>query len=189
MALVPVGFRIPLLALATLTLLLALIGLPGRADAAQCKGGDAAPAKLSNKRMTKAVFCLLNKERRSHGLHRLHRQHAQTKAAREHNRRMVRKRCFSHECPGERDLTGRLTATGYLPCRCSWGIAENIAYGSGRYGSPRNIVDAWMHSPEHRTNILNGSYRHIGVAVSPGTPTAGRQRDAATYTTDFGYKR
>ncbi len=74
--------------------------LPGRADAAQCKGGDAAPAKLSNKRMTKAVFCLLNKERRSHGLHRLHRQHAQTKAAREHNRRMVRKRCFSHRVPG-----------------------------------------------------------------------------------------
>jgi uncharacterized protein YkwD len=46
-----------------------------------------------------------------------------------------------------------------------------------------------MHSPEHRANILNGSYRHIGVAAESGTPVAGRQRDAATYTTDFGYKR
>ena len=83
----------------------------------------------------------------------------------------------------------QLTRTGYLPCNCSWGIAENIAYGSGGAGSPRGIVAAWMHSPEHRANILNGSYRHIGVAADSGTPVTGRQRDAATYTTDFGYKR
>ena len=175
------------LALAALCLALAL--LAGNAAAAQCKGGDASPAKLGNKRMAKAVFCLVNKERRRHHLRPLHRQRQQSKAARAHNRRMVRDRCFSHECPGERDLTGRLTKVGYLPCNCSWGIAENIGYGSGGSGSPRGIVAAWMHSPEHRANILNGSYRHIGVAAEGGTPVAGRQRDAATYTTDFGYKR
>ncbi|MEZ5075406.1 MAG: CAP domain-containing protein [Solirubrobacterales bacterium] len=170
-------------------LALALALLPAAAGAAQCKGGDVGPAKLSNKGAAKAVLCLINKERRRHHLKPLRSQHAQAKAARKHNRRMVRQRCFSHECPGEPDLTGRLTQAGYLPCRCSWGIAENIAYGNGRQGSPREIVDAWMHSPDHRANILNGSYRHIGVAASPGTPFAGRQRDAATYTTDFGYKR
>ena len=82
------------LALAALCVALAL--LPGNAAAAQCKGGDVSPGKLTDKRAAKAVLCLLNKERRSHGLHRLHRQHAQTKAASEHNRRMVRKRCFFH---------------------------------------------------------------------------------------------
>jgi len=170
-------------------LLLALALTPAGAGAAQCKGGDVSPAKLTDKRAAKAVLCLINKQRRSHHMKPLRRQHAQTKAAKAHNRRMVSRRCFSHRCPGEPDLTGRLTKAGYLPCSCSWGIAENIAYGSGGAGSPRNIVDAWMHSSEHRANILNPSYRHIGVAAESGTPTAGRQRDAATYTTDFGYKR
>ncbi|HET6831256.1 MAG TPA: CAP domain-containing protein [Solirubrobacterales bacterium] len=170
-------------------LLVALALVPAGAGAAQCRGGDVSPAKLSDKRASKAVLCLINKQRRNHHLRPLKRHRAQTKAARAHNRRMVRRRCFSHRCPGEPDLTGRLTKTGYLPCSCSWGIAENIAFGSGGAGTPRSIVDAWMHSAGHRANILNGSYRHIGVGVTSGTPAAGRQRDAATYTTDFGYKR
>lgn len=176
-------------ALGTLALLTALALLSGQAEATQCKGGDARPAKLSDKRASKAVLCLVNKERRGHGLRPLRRQAAQAKAARKHNDRMVRTNCFSHRCPGERDLVGRLTAAGYLPCNCSWGVGENIAYGSGRYGTPRNIVDVWMRSSGHRANILNGAFEHIGVAVASGTPTAGRSRDAATYTTDFGYKR
>jgi len=163
--------------------------LPGAASAAQCKGGDVAPAKLSNERAARAVLCLLNKERRRHHMKPLRGQRAQAKAARKHNRQMIRRRCFSHECPGEPDLVGRLTRAGYLPCSCSWGIAENIAYGTGRSGSPRQIVSGWMRSPDHRANILNPSYRHIGVAAAAGTPSAGRGRDGATYTTDFGYKR
>jgi uncharacterized protein YkwD len=175
--------------LACAVLLLALAFLPGSATAAQCKGGDVSPAKLSEKRAAKAVLCLINKQRRNHHLKPLKRHRAQTKAAKAHNRRMVERRCFSHRCPGEPDLAGRLTKTGYLPCSCSWGIAENIAFGSGRAGTPRSIVDAWMHSAGHRANILSGSYRHIGVAAERGTPAAGRQRDGVTYTTDFGYKR
>ena len=181
--------RIPVAAAAGLLALLALGAVPGHAAAARCKGGEASPAEVSDKRAAKAVLCLLNKERRRHDLRPLHRQRSQTRAARKHNSRMVRSGCFSHECPGEKDLVGRLTDAGYLPCGCSWGVAENIAYGSGSYGSPRNIVDAWMHSSGHRANILNGDYRHIGVAVASGTPAARRSRDGATYTTDFGYKR
>jgi uncharacterized protein YkwD len=181
-----VGFAI---ALAMLALLLAAASSPSSASAAQCKGGDAGTAKLSDKQAAKAVYCLLNKERRSHGLKPLHHQRSQTEAARGHNRRMVESRCFSHQCPGEKDLVGRLTSAKYLPCNCSWGVAENIAYGSGRGTSPRSIVDAWMHSAEHRANILNGAFQHIGVAVSSGTPDSGRSSDGATFTTDFGSKR
>lgn len=176
-------------ALAAALALAAFALLPGQASAAQCKGGDTAPAKLGGKRAAKVVLCLINRERRSHGMRRLDRHREPTKAARMHNRRMLRQRCFSHQCPGERDLTGRLVKARYLPCSCSWGIAENIAYSSGSSGSPRGIVSAWMHSPGHRSNILNRSYEHIGIAVARGTPSGGRSRNAATYTTDFGYKR
>jgi len=177
------------LGLAGLLVAFAFALLPGQAGAAQCKGGDASPAKLGDKRAAKAMLCLINKQRRHHHLKPLRRQREQAKAARGHNELMVRRRCFSHECPGEPDLVGRLTKVGYLPCACSWGVAENIAYGGGAQGSPRNVVDMWMHSAGHRANILNGSYRHIGVAASSGTPTGGRASGGATYTTDFGYRR
>lgn len=37
---------------------------------------------------------------------------------------------------------------------------ENIAMG---YRSPQSVVDGWMNSPGHRANILNGSFKEIGM--------------------------
>lgn len=37
---------------------------------------------------------------------------------------------------------------------------ENIAQGQR---SPQEVVQAWMDSPGHRANILNGKFTHIGV--------------------------
>ena len=178
------------LALAALAITFALMcATAPNAGAAQCKGGDSSLGKINERTAEKAVVCLINKERHGAGKRPLKRHDEQTRAARDHSDIMIRKRCFSHQCPGEKDLTGRLTKADYLPCGCSWGIAENIAYGSGSRGSPRSIVDAWMNSPGHRVNILNGSYQHIGVGVSRGSPFAARDRDSGTYTAVFGYRR
>jgi len=40
-------------------------------------------------------------------------------------------------------------------------VGENIAMGQHNTGE---AVSAWMASPGHRANILNGSYKRIGVA-------------------------
>ena len=37
---------------------------------------------------------------------------------------------------------------------------ENIAMGQR---TPQEVVNAWMNSPGHRANILNGDFTHIGV--------------------------
>ena len=50
-----------------------------------------------------------------------------------------------------------MTSKGYAG-RCT---AENIAQGQT---TPRVVFEAWMRSPGHRANILNGNYKHIGVA-------------------------
>lgn len=42
------------------------------------------------------------------------------------------------------------------------GFAENIAQG----GSPQQIVEMWMNSPEHRANILDPGLRSAGMGVS-----------------------
>lgn len=185
-----VSQRLPfpiLLAAAVLLAGLLLVGpAAGRSEAAQC-GGSSDPAyKMTGKAASKATLCLLNEERTSRGLKRLRFDSDQKKAAARHNRVMVRKSCFSHECPGEKDLVTRIASTGYLPCSCTWGVAENIAWGSGSKASPQAIVAAWMGSPDHRVNILNPRYDEIGVAIASGSPEG--HANASTYTTDFGFK-
>lgn len=157
------------------------------ADAAQCKRSAKPAYELRAKQVRRATTCLINEQRRARGIGRLKQHRDPRKAAKRHSRVMVKEGCFSHTCPGERDLVGRITATGYLPCRCSWGVAENIAYAEGRASSPRQIVRAWMRSSGHRANLLNRSYEHIGVGVKRGAPSGGRP--SATYTIDLGYRR
>lgn len=42
---------------------------------------------------------------------------------------------------------------------------ENLAV---YFTDSREIVDAWMDSPKHRANILDGNYREIGIGVAQG---------------------
>jgi len=67
------------------------------------------------------------------------------------------------------------------------GVAENIAWGQGKHGSPAAIVAAWMASPPHRETILTEGMRDVGIGVRPGKP-GDRQSSAASYTADFGYR-
>ncbi len=187
----PAPIRIPALLIASmlaLVVLAAAIASPARADAAECNASHTSPAQLSKHQVSKSILCLINNERASRGLHALKLQGEQTKAARKHSRLMIRDRCFAHECPGEGELVTRMQRADYLPCNCYWGVGENLAYGERAYGSPKSIMHAWMNSAEHRTNILNGSYRDIGIGVIWGTPAEGSARNSVTYTTDFGYK-
>ena len=59
---------------------------------------------------------------------------------------------FSHERPNGSDW--------YTICNKSYG--ENIASGQK---SASQVVSEWMDSPGHRKNILNGSYKSIGIGV------------------------
>lgn len=45
---------------------------------------------------------------------------------------------------------------------------ENLARG---FNSASDVVDAWMHSPSHRENLLSPNYTDIGFAVQTGTLT------------------
>jgi uncharacterized protein YkwD len=175
-------------ALAAIATLLIIAVAPHQAAAAGCPGADKGPRKISSKTAAKVVVCLINKKRRSHGLGKLKSQGDLKRAARGHTKQMQKRDCFDHVCPGERSLVGRYQQARYLPCSCSWGAGENIAWGPGRKGTPRRIVDAWMHSPPHRKNILTGSFEHAGVGVRWGSPDR-RGSKAGTYTIDFGFKR
>ena len=63
---------------------------------------------------------------------------------------------FSHTRPDGSECFTALQAVG---AKYS-GAGENIAYGQK---TPQEVVNAWMNSPGHRANIMNGNFTTIGV--------------------------
>lgn len=72
---------------------------------------------------------------------------------------------FSHSACG-RDFTYWMRASGYIGEAC-WHVGENLAWGTGEYGSVRSIFQAWMRSPTHRHNLL-GDYNQLGISLKVG---------------------
>lgn len=153
-----------------------------------CAAAKVRPRSISSRRAAKAVACLVNRARSKRGMGRLKSHGNLNTAARKHSVRMQKSDCFEHQCPGEPSLSGRYQKADYLPCSCSWGAGENIAWGMGKKGTPRRIFKSWMDSPPHRSAILTRSFKHVGVGIRWGTPYK-RKAKAGTYTLDFGYKR
>jgi uncharacterized protein YkwD len=179
--------RIAFLALAALAMF-ASVHVDRAAARSKCAGAKTAPAKLSQGKAERLVACVVNRKRGKAGLRRLKWVPSVRKAASRHSGTMVRKRCFSHTCRGERDLTGRLSKSRYLPCKCTWSAGEALAIGSGHAASPKSVVRGWMNSPPHRATLMDSRFRHIGVGFRRGTPY-GAGRASATYTANFGFKR
>ena len=166
---------------------LALLASAPPAAAKSCSGQTAAPGSVSTSKAEKAVFCLLNMQRSKRGIGKLARNRQLDKPSAAHSQLMVDDKCFEHVCPGEKDLGDRLAA--YL-ANGGRGYGENIAYGTGDFGSPKSIVKSWMGSEGHRRNILDPDFEHIGIGVVWGAPIAGGTggQGGATYTTDFGWR-
>ncbi|MEO6397875.1 MAG: CAP domain-containing protein, partial [Tepidiformaceae bacterium] len=74
---------------------------------------------------------------------------------------------FSHD-----DSLGRSPSSRARDCGYSFGVGENIAFGSN---GAETIFGMWMNSTGHRANILLSSYKVIGIGVHNGA-----------WTTDFG---
>ncbi len=166
----------------------ASVSTPSASASACARYGDARPGDLSSDQAGRTILCLLNQERDRAGLRNLQPDRKLAKAAHRHNRRMDGTGCFDHACSGENELEKRLQDVGYLGGGLArWAYGENIAWGLESWGTPRAIVDAWMHSPPHRENILNGSFREVGVGFTEGTPEAGHD-PGGIYTTDFGLR-
>jgi len=163
------------------------IALPAAAPAAAaptaCQSAAVEPAAANAGEVESTILCLLNRERTSRGLKRLKRNPRLDRAAARHSRDMVARDFFGHVSPSGSTLMTRVKQTGYLRSARGWSVGENIGYGTGRYATPRGIVDAWMRSSGHRANILRRSFREIGIGLALGAPG---QDGGGTYTTDFG---
>lgn len=108
------------------------------------------------------VLTITNQERAKVGCPALVRNAALDKAAQLHSVYQAETRTLSHTGRGGTNAGQRITAQGYTWTR--WG--ENVAYG---YTTPAAVMNGWMNSPGHRANILNCSFKEIGLGLGqPG---------------------
>lgn len=130
------------------------------------------------------IFTLTNEARAADGAAPLEWDEDLAEIARTYADRMVEQKFFSHTDPDGHDQSYRAQEAGYQTVKeieggQRIGVSENIAYmGTGnvvRYGyvNPtdpesiaRAIMDGWMNSPGHRTNILDPLSDRIGVGMS-----------------------
>ncbi|MDQ2629470.1 MAG: CAP domain-containing protein [Actinomycetota bacterium] len=147
---------LPLLAFVALVLMSA-----SPATAAPCPGQDDADAGATAQEKT--MLCLVNQARKQRGLDPFAAPPSLARAAARKSGDILRCDEFSHEACG-RDFTYWIKRSGYKGCR----MAENIAYGSGSFATPRSIFRMWMNSSGHRRNIL-GPYEDIGIGLQVGT--------------------
>src|SRR4051794_4908071 len=135
-------------------------------DAAAAIVGDCTPlANWGTPRqdLVQAVLNLVNQNRAASGLGPLKLSPTLTNAALWKSRHMAYFQYMQHDDPAPpvaRTWYDRVLTCGYSP---NSGAGENIAYG---YQTPDAVMSAWMNSAGHRANILNGSYRAIGVGVA-----------------------
>ena len=168
-----------------LLLLVAVAAAASPASAATvCASGEGPSAQMSTVAMANAALCLVNQERTSRGLRPLRSNRRLAKAAGGHAQDMVARGYFSHDSFNGSSFVDRIRAAGYVQPRAFPSLGEDLAWGSGSLGSPREIVASWMASPPHRANILNRRFSDAGVGVALGDVGAGM--DGVTYALDFG---
>jgi uncharacterized protein YkwD len=111
--------------------------------------GVASPAQAAG--LGGRMLNMVNRVRVHHDLRPLTKNVDLSHDARHHSRKMARQRYLFHST----DLASRASSYGAT----SWG--ENVA----KAGTLSRVRELWMHSADHRRNILNRSFDHAGVGI------------------------
>ncbi|MEU1462661.1 CAP domain-containing protein [Streptomyces sp. NPDC005727] len=123
--------------------------------------------------VTARILELVNAERGKAGCSPLTLNATLTKAAQEHSQDMAAHQNMSHTGSDGSSPGDRITGAGY-----TWSsYGENVAYG---YSTAEQVMAGWMSSPGHRANILNCSFKEIGVGLA---------QPNSYWTQDFGTAR
>ncbi|MFC8918378.1 CAP domain-containing protein [Streptomyces sp. NPDC057116] len=132
---------------------------PGTGGDASTPRAGGAPAVGAAARYAERVVALVNAARARAGCSPVRvdgRLHA---AAQGHADDMAERDYYAHNSPEGRDAGHRMEAAGYA--WSTWG--ENIHRGPR---SPGRAVRDWLASAGHRENIVNCSFKDIGVGVN-----------------------
>jgi uncharacterized protein YkwD len=172
--------RIP----AAVAVLLALVALL----AGQARGADTAPVAVDRvQALDQAILIRLNETRAQHGLRPLALSRPLDSAAASHSRSMLENGFFAHESADGSSFSARIKTFYGQAGYASWSAGENLIYGTARLDADTTIK-AWLGSPEHRRNMLDPSWREVGIASMHAASAGGTfgGNSAWVVTMDFG---
>ena len=148
--------------------------------------GTCGPAEnqlnLSQAAAAQTMLCLTNFARTGVGLAPLHPSTTLDQAGTAKLAANVSCNEFSHTPCGQPFSD---VFAGYLGGANAYRIGENIAWGTGSYGTPRETMFAWLHSTGHRENILNADFQELGVGYLASQTFLG-YANAALWSQEFG---
>jgi uncharacterized protein YkwD len=153
-------FRVHLLAAATgvAAVALTVAGFGSLRGNQAYAAGDCTVADNTFDAQEKEFARLINEYRASKSLPALTVSVNLNREASWHAKDMADKNYFSHT-----DSLNRSPETRGRDCGTTTGIGENIAAGTVR-DTAQEAFDAWKASDGHNKNMLNGSYKQIGIA-------------------------
>ena len=120
--------------------------------------------KLSVDLQEQAMRCMVDFARTTSGLAPLPANAMLMDSADRKARDIVSCQQFSHTACGL-SFTQRITDAGYA----FRAAGENIAWGTGSYGTVRSVMSGWLSSSGHKANLLSATYREQGIALTIGT--------------------
>lgn len=136
------------------------IALPG--PLAEIKDGSAASSDAAGTLTVKGIIVDTNAERQKNAIGSLRESHALDASAKVKAEDILARQYFEHTAPDGKTVSDLVTNEGYDYIR----IGENLALGN--FKNDLDVVTAWMNSPGHRANILDGRFTDIGVGVAFG---------------------
>jgi uncharacterized protein YkwD len=131
------------------------------------------------------LFLAINEVRVNHGVAPVHLATGLRRAAQGHSNDMVAHNYFAHTSPTGSTLAYRIMRSTFRTYG-EWWAGEDLAWGTGTIGSPRNVIRMFLASPEHRAILLSSRYTYVGVGRAVG-PFQGFE-SAAVWTVDFGHR-
>jgi uncharacterized protein YkwD len=159
-----------------------------RVLATPCQNAQLTPEAGNLQAVREAVLCLINRVRAENAQAPLAVNPQLEQVAQAHTQEMIAADYFEHISPSGATPAGRDETSGYIPSpSVGYVIGENLAWGTFGLATPEAIVAAWVASPGHLANILEGHYHDTGVGVVAEVP-AGLANGAtgATYSQEFG---
>jgi uncharacterized protein YkwD len=150
----------------------------------------AASATPQQSALASALIREINDMRREHGLKPFSASAKLSAAAAQHTREMGANGYFEHESYDSTPFWKRIER--WYPSKRwrSWSVGENLLYSSPDVTASEG-VELWMGSPPHRANLLNRTWREIGISAIHFDAAPGEYdgQPVTIVTADFGVRR
>lgn len=110
------------------------------------------------------IIALTNAKRAENGVGQVTNNQLLANAAAAKAANMLSENYWAHNSPSGKTPWSFIAAAGYKYIYAG----ENLARD---FGDAQSVVNAWMNSPSHKSNLLDKNFKEIGVAVANGNLT------------------